>query len=429
VRIFEVILVLNIGDYATAKDIEIIRSLADKVAAFTADPVNDERRDQWKKINSLKGERPMLLVETGGCIDEVIPVSTLVCEADWARGMERGLRNTIFCNEVVKDDHVMEPRFCYGRVVNATDFGMPVVQHRGDNAEHLGSYVWDAPLKDLAEDVKKLRFREYTFDLDATNLQKQLLEETVGDIMPVVNKNGYWWTMGMTWHAICLMGLQEFMMAMYDQPEGLHALMSFLRDEHMNGLDWFESNGLLTPNNEDDYIGSGSVGYTDELPQKDYVPGQPARLKDMWVLSESQETVGVSTPMFEEFVFPYQQPLVERFGLSYYGCCEPVHERWDVIKRFTNLRKVSVSPWCNEELIAGYMGKDYVYCRKPNPTLISVDTWDEELIRKDLRKTLTITKGMNVELSMKDVHTVCDQPWRLGRWVEIAREVIDEVWG
>lgn len=420
---------LNIQDYATNKDTDILRGLADHVAAFSSDPANIERRDQWKKINSLKGERPMLLVETGGVIDEVIPISSLVCEADWARGMERGLRNAIFCTEVVRDDHVMEPRFTYNRIINSTDFGMPVVMHRGDNADRLGSYVWEAPLKNLAEDVKKLRFREYSYDVEATNTQKQVMEGIIGDIMPIVNKNSYWWTMGLTIFAINLMGLEEFMMAMYDQPDGLHSLMAFLRDEHMNTLNWYESHGLLSPNNEDDYIGSGSVGYTDELPQKDYIPGQPGRLKDMWVLSESQETVGVSSAMFEEFVFPYQQPLIERFGLCYYGCCEPVHNRWNVISRFTNLRKVSVSPWCNEEVIADYMGHDYVYCRKPNPTLISVDTWDEELIRKDLRKTLSITKGMNVEFALKDVHTVCDQPWRLGRWVEIAREVIDEVWG
>jgi hypothetical protein len=31
-----------------------------------------------------------------------------------------------------------------------------------------------------------------------------------------------------------------------------------------------------------------------------------------------------------------------------------------------------------------------------------------------------------VELVMKDVHTVADQPWRLGRWVQLAREVSQE---
>jgi hypothetical protein len=66
-----------------------------------------------------------------------------------------------------------------------------------------------------------------------------------------------------------------------------------------------------------------------------------------------------------------------------------------------------------------------VFCRKPNPTLISTAKFDEELIRDDLRRTLEVAGGCNLEIVMKDVHTVCDEPWRLGRWVEIAREVCD----
>ena len=55
---------------------------------------------------------------------------------------------------------------------------------------------------------------------------------------------------------------------------------------------------------------------------------------------------------------------------------------------FENLRSVSVSPWCDEALIAEAMGRNYVYSRKPNPTLISTKEWDEDAIRADVRTTL-----------------------------------------
>ena len=58
-------------------------------------------------------------------------------------------------------------------------------------------------------------------------------------------------------------------------------------------------------------------------------------------LSESQETVGVSPELFEEFVFQYQLPIISRFGFACYGCCEPVDSRWHVIKKIPNLRRVS----------------------------------------------------------------------------------------
>jgi hypothetical protein len=46
--------------------------------------------------------------------------------------------------------------------------------------------------------------------------------------------------------------------------------------------------------------------------------------------------------MFAEFVFPYQRPIISQFGLSYYGCCEPLHERIQIIKQLSNLRRVRI---------------------------------------------------------------------------------------
>jgi hypothetical protein len=234
------------------------------------------------------------------------------------------------------------------------------------------------------------------------------------------------------------------MMAMYDNPQDLHRLMAFLRDECIHFIEWFERKGLLTLNNEADYVGSGTQGWTTELPSATEnrrpragdgndgtgVVGQPSpvvQLKDLWGLSESQETVGISPKMFEEFIFPYQLPVIERFGLSYYGCCEPIHNRWHVIKRIRNLRRVSISPWCDQEQMAADMGRDYIFCRKPNPAMISTERFDEDAIREDIRATLRAAGDTPLEFAMKDVHTLNDEPMRLGRWVDLARETCAEM--
>ena len=147
------------------------------------------------------------------------------------------------------------------------------------------------------------------------------------------------------------------------------------------------------------------------------------KIQNMWGLCESQETVGVSPAMFEEFVFQYQVPVISRFGLSYYGCCEPVHNRIHIIKRLPNLRSLSVSPWCNQEILARELGANYIFCRKPSPTLISTDHFDEDAIRADIRATVRAAGGLcPLEFAMKDVHTLKGQPKRLGRWVQLARE-------
>lgn len=411
------------------EDIAILRGLVQRKREIAQDPVMAERREAWLRQASLDPLRPMVLAETMGVLDELVPLSSLRCQADWARALERSLRDLVFRCESVGDDWVVEPRLEYGWLINLGNNGVEHVVVRGDNQGKLGSYHWDPPLKNLGSDLDRLRFRRPSVDREKTRAWGDFLGEYFGDILPPVLRGSYWWTTGLTWEAINLVGLQPFMLAMVDDPAGMHRLMAFLRDDFLQVLDWFEREELLTLNNENDYVGSGSIGYTKDLPAPDFGPHRPVRAADLWALSESQETVGVSPRMFEEFVFPYQLPIISRFGLSYYGCCEPVHARIHIIKRIPNLRRVSVSPWCDENKIAAALGRDYIYCRKPNPALISTAVFDEDAIRADLRNTLRAAKDCPLEIVMKDVHTLADQPDRLGRWVQIARQEIDSFLG
>jgi hypothetical protein len=93
-----------------------------------------------------------------------------------------------------------------------------------------------------------------------------------------------------------------------------------------------------------------------------------------------------------------------------------------VLKRLPNLRAVSVSPWADEAAMAEACGRDVLYCRKPNPAMISTPHFDEGAIRADLRNTLKAAKGCNVEIVMKDIHTLAGEKHRPARWVELARE-------
>jgi len=411
---------------ANPHDITILRGLLERKRDLTRDPRMTEQKKLWTDHAALHSKRPMILAETVGVLDEIVPLSSLRCQENWARDMERGLRELIYRCEQVGDDHVVEPWIEYAWDVTIGNYGVETILVRGQNEGRLGSYHWDPPVRDLERDFARLRFRPLSVDREKTLAWKAFLEENFGDILPVRLRASYWWTSGLTWDAINLIGLEPLMMAMYDHPQALHRLMAFLRDDFLFRLEWFEQEGLLTLNNENDYVGSGSEGYTRDLPAPGWQAGQPARLCDLWGLSESQETVGVSPKMFEEFIFPYQLPVISRYGLSYYGCCEPVDKRIKLIKQIPNLRRVSVSPWSNQEVMADELGQAYIFCRKPNPTLISTEVFDEEAIRADLRNTLRIAGKCPLELVMKDVHTLNNHPERLGRWVTLAREVCSE---
>ena len=122
-------------------DIHILRELTKRKREISQDPVMAERKRLWLCHAALDGERPMLLAETVGVLDELVPLSTLRCEAPWAREMERGLREIIFRFEHVRDDYVVEPWIQYGWSVTIGEYGVAPELVRGANEGKLGSYT------------------------------------------------------------------------------------------------------------------------------------------------------------------------------------------------------------------------------------------------------------------------------------------------
>ncbi len=419
-------------------DLGTLRGLAERKALAAASPLNAERRALWLKHNSLGHSRPMVLAEIGGVMDETVADSALECRDEWARGIERGLRAELYEHEILRDDHVLEPWISCNWKVEATPYVDPSETHvhvpKRDDGKP-GARRWDPPLADLSRDFGKLRKREFSVDRPGTLAEKARLESVFGHILPVRIRGVYWWTFGMTWTVIDLIGLENLMLFMYDDPDGLHRLMRFLRDDHAAFASWLEREGLLTLNNQSDYIGSGSRGHAGELPAPGFCPSGdsapfgPARTRDLWLLLESQETVGVGPEQFETFIFPYQLDLARRFGLVYYGCCEPVHSRWHVLSKIPNLRSVSVSPWADEERMAEALAGRCVYSRKPNPAQVSTGIFDEDAVRADIRRTFDVARECDIEIVMKDVHTLDGHPERLARWVQMAREESDKAFG
>ena len=89
---------------------------------------------------------------------------------------------------------------------------------------------------------------------------------------------------------------------------------------------------------------------------------------------------------------------------------------------------LSMSTWIDRSRGAQEIGNDYVYSYKPNPAYLASASFDEALIRKDLRETKRICERYNcpLEIILKDVSTVSYQPQRLWQWAEIAMEEVGE---
>ncbi len=402
------------------RDRGILSDLAEHTAELAARPVEAEKRELWYKHNDLKRTRPVIFCDPEIGWNEIIPENSLLCKGELARRWEMTLRKEIFWGETMGDDRVIEPFFNVQYVATESDWGMHETRIGGGNG---GSYRWDAPLKDFG-DMDKLHYPQILVDREKTKELFDLANDIIGDHLKVRIKGVWWWTLGMTWTLVNLRGLEQTMFDMYDHPDELHLLMAFIRDGHLKKLDFLEENGLLSLNNDGTYVGSGGFGWTHDLPQEDHREGK-VRCKDMWGFCESQETCQVSPEMFEEFVFPYQLPVLERFGLNCYGCCEALNSRWETVKKTPGLRRVSVSPWADLNVMAEQLGDKYIYSMKPSPAYLATAQMDEDYIRKSLREAIRITRNCNVEILMKDNSTLGGNPENVIRWCRIAREEAD----
>jgi hypothetical protein len=130
--------------------------------------------------------------------------------------------------------------------------------------------------------------------------------------------------------------------------------------------------------------------------------------------------------MHWEFAVRHDMRWLKRFGLTYYGCCEPLDKKMEVMRKIPNLRKISASPWCNTERVIAGIGSDYVISRKPNPAVFAGDAFDEDDARRQIREFLEKTEGKcHVELIMKDISTVRHDPQRLWKWAQIAMQEVE----
>ncbi len=397
---------------------EILRKLAERVATLAALPEMREKRELWRRHNRLEKTRPVIFCDPENGWNEIITERQMRCRTKIARRWEMNLRKEIFWGELMGDDRPVEACFNVPYTCSADCWGAEIKYHK---PEQLGSYVWESPVRNYSTDLGRIHPLTFEIDWAVSKACYELASEIFRGILTVRQKGTWWWSLGITYPAILLRGMQNIYTDFRDYPDELRQLFSIILQGHMNKLDYLEENNLLSLNNDGTYVGSGGYGYTDELPQSDF--NGRVRCKDMWGFTESQESVGVSPKMYEEFIFPFEKPIMDRFGLTCYGCCEPVHTRWHVVKRHHRLRRVSCSAWANLEMMAGYLQDDFILSLKPNPAVLAVPSPDWGAIRSYLRKAVELGRGCCLEIIMKDNHTLACHPEHAVEWVRIAKEV------
>jgi len=409
-------------------DIAILRELVAQYSEAAALPVHAGKTALWTKLNRLEPVRPLVWInEIPWWEMNVDDELTVRCVNGYAREVESGLRQTLYQWRHMPGDMVLDPILYVTYVCGPTstygNYGIEEQLVRHDGGHDVG-YI---PIINTLADVEKLKTPAVWVDWEETERRFQIMQLVCDGILPVA-KRGIVHQWGSPWdQMIHWYGIEKLYTDMVEEPELVHALLSRFMAAVHSVLDQQQAMGLLSVSNGNHRVGSGGLGITDELPQPDYQPGAPARFIDQWGTSTGQIFSEVSPAMHDEFCLQYELPYLERFGLSCYGCCEPLHNKIGILRQVKNLRRISMSYWIDVEKAVAAVGADYVFSYKPTPAVFAWDSWDPISTRAALRTVLEKARGCRVELIMKDVSTVRNDPHRLWEWEKIAMEEAERV--
>lgn len=404
------------------EDVAVIRELAREFMDIANLPVQKETAELWERVNDLESARPVVwhneLPWHEMNVDDEL---TLRTSTPFAQRIEEELRRKIYLWKHMPGDMVLEPVFYSPMIIENSGMGIAITEETiaSDAENNIVSHKFIPQIVTI-EDTEKIKAPKVTLDKEATQATYEAYQDILGPVMPVEIKGvqGFWYAP--VDDLVQLMGTNELLLNVVMEPELVHASMKKISEAYMAALDQYEALGCLGSNNLNYRMGSGAYGYSKELKR-----GTMTNMKccDMWGASASQFFTSVSPEMHDEFSIAYERPWMERFGLSYYGCCERLDIKMDQLRQIKNLRKISCSPWSDTEHMAEVVGRDYVVSLKPSPACFAFDTFDEDAVRRDVQGKLKLLKNCNVEIIIKDVSTIRYDPKRLWRWVEIVSEL------
>ena len=403
------------------KDREILRDLARKQSELAHSERNRRLYGEWVAYGRSKvPARPMVTVELWTFAEQIL-TPLLQCEDERARAIESRMRSPMVNFTLFEDDSLVPDHYAVGLRRSFRPYGLEVRRRQTSGVGHQ----FLPYLHVLEDDDWQLGPSVWGFDEEATRREIEQMQDLFGDILPVVRKDG---CMGAcpTQDIVHIMDMQEMYVSMITEEDRFVAMLERLVDDYIAYYDALEKSGLLHTAADMQHLSQGSYCFTDELPDD----RSGAALRDLWLYIDSQETSGVSPEMYKNLVFPSYMRLMERFGLVSYGCCEPVNAIWnDCLSRVKNLRKVSVSAWCDEDFMGEVLrGTGITYLRKPPATILGMDTpvLDEEETLKCFRKTARAARGCKLEIPQRDVYRVGHSAEKVRRYVQLARKGLED---
>ena len=408
------------------KERKIVRELAAKYYNIAMSGENLEKARLFRAVNDKKMIRPVVLIDElpwfelniDHCLD-------LVCQDSGLRGLEAHFRRSLVRHKYFGCDLYLNPVFVITKNVQFSGIGVEAEEHTIQTQD--GNNIFAHEYKDLLqteEDLEKLHNQTITYNEEATKKYFEFVADIIGDIMPVMI-TGLSCDYGLgyaVWDIVSrLRGVTNLLTDLAERPEFMHKTARKLTDILIDKIYKLEEQKLLGV--EQTYIHC-TPALTDDLKRPEDFDN--IKLNNIWGRAVAQIFGSVSKSMHDEFDITYAAEAMKPFGMVYYGCCEPLDRKIDILKRIKNLRKISITPWADINLAAETISGEYVIAAKPNPANVGIG-FDENVVRKEIKEIVDASKrySCSCDIVLKDTSTVAGKPEQLMKWAQIAMETVN----
>lgn len=407
-------------------DREILRKLAGEYAAFAFSDRNREKIKLHQAVNDLNMIRPIVLIDEIPWWELAKEEDLILrCQDEDFRKVETMLRQSLYKLKYMPADFAVPEYVGIPKIIHSTGIGVEVKEEQlGEEESLVVSHSYQNVFREKG--LEMLHNPVITYDEKETVRQWSKIGEAIGDILPVKmvgEPTGY--GLGCkTWDTVAtLMGVNDLLINLMEEPEFMHELAEKLTEIFMSTVEQYAKLNLIDTENLYCHSTAASVTF-EEKTASDYTG---VNLKKVWGRGLAQIFASVSPAMHDEFDIQYMKKAMEPFGYVYYGCCEPLDRKIDILEQIPNLRKISITPWADINVAAEAIGEKYVISCKPNPSQLALGKVNREAVEAELTEILKACKKNNCsfELVLKDISTVQGNPQCLFEWEQLAMKLVE----
>ena len=413
----------------TMEEIKILRELAREYKDIATDARQQDAVRRMYATNDLTVVRPPVLMDEIPWFEmDMGDELTLRTTDPKAQAMETYFRRAIYRRKHFACDALMTPYYPVDKVIHSTGNGLEVAERiiATNEKNNIVSHEYHDIIPDEETFAAKFHLPVITADPEADQKNMEWTVDVLGDTLEAKLQGvGVYYA---PWDQIPRFhGVENCFVDMFERPEFMHAVIEKFTEAGETTYEQYEKLGLLDANYPSLHCTPSYVTGCPNDPDSD----APHQRKDLWFRSMAQAFTSVSPRMHYEFDVAYSAPMMKKFKYTYYGCCEALDNKLDMLrKHIPNLRKVGVTPWANAEVCFEQIRGDLVAAVKPNPAHVAIAT-DPAVIRAEIEKYVLLSEkyGTPFDYVLKDISTVGYKPQNLIVWAQTVSDVLDAHYG